>query len=669
MSIIKRTTKPPCYEAENYINRIKSTRSPIKISKAGRPIGDLKYMLETSAEIYGDRPAFWQKFEKGGEYIPISYNQTLSDVNAIGTALIERGMKGKKIGIIGENSYFWAISYLAVVCGVGVAVPLDKELSQAELAQLIDEAEVETVLFSEKYRNVFCEIADRENSCIRLLIDVNAKESDEKIMSLDDIIEEGNRHIMTGNRDFIDVKIDRNELSILLFTSGTTGVAKGVMLSHWNICSDLMSLSVTLTSWEDDIYFSMLPLHHTYECTCGLLEPLYRGSSIAYCEGIKYVQKNMQEIKPTIFLGVPLIFETLYNSIIKAAEKSGKGAALQNVTRANKYTSKFGLDLSKAFLKEIKKAFGGRMRILVCGGAAGRPDILDFFCNMGFICVQGYGLTECSPLVAVSPGKRNLIRNESVGHTLLLLDAKIINMNDEGVGEICIKGDNVMLGYYNKPEETAKCIIDGWFHTGDLGYIDKHGYIYITGRQKNVIITDNGKNVYPEELENYLLDSRFISECMVWARDDDRGHNAGIVATVRIDGDAVRDEIGDDADNAEAVLKLLGKELDRINAPQPIFKKINEVLLREEEFEKTTALKIKRFNPANKEGVSLKELKREEKERRSREKAELKAQKIEEKTKTKEEAKKVRSRVKEIKRRANEEIKALKEQLKRKRGG
>ena len=309
------------------------------------------------------------------------------------------------------------------------------------------------------------------------------------------------------------------------------------------------------------------------------------------------------------------------------------------------------------------------MKILVCGGAAGRPDILDFFCNMGFICVQGYGLTECSPLVAVSPGKRKLIKNESVGHPLELLDAKIINMNDEGVGEICVRGDNIMLGYYNKPEETAKYLIDGWFHTGDLGYIDKHGYIYITGRQKNVIITDNGKNVYPEELENYLLDSRFVSECMVWARDDDRGHNSSIVATVRVDEEALREEMGEEAGNIEAVLKLLGKEVDRINAPQPIFKKINEVLLREEEFEKTTAMKIKRFNAANKDGIGLKDIKREEKERRSREKAELKAQRIEEKTKTREELKEAKSRVKEIKRRANEEIKALKEQLKNKRKG
>ena len=669
MSILKRTTKPPCYEAENYISRIRSSRSSIKIEKPGRPIGDLKYMLETSAEIYGDRPAFWQKFEKGGEYIPISYNHTLSDVNALGTALLSRGMKGKKIGVIGENSYFWAISYLAVVCGVGVVVPLDKELDKEELTQLIDEAEVSAVLLSGKYREIFSDISARENCSIEFLIDISAGKSEGRILGFDDVIEEGSRLIAMGNRDFIDAKIDRHELNILLFTSGTTGVAKGVMLSHWNICADLMSLSVTLTSWEDDIYFSLLPLHHTYECTCGMLGALYKGSSVAYCEGLKYVQKNMQEIRPTVFLGVPLIFETLYNSILKAAAKTGKGNALQTVTRANRYTSKLGIDLSKAFLKEIKKAFGGRMKFLVCGGAAGRPDILDFFCDMGFTCVQGYGLTECAPLVAVSPGKRRLIRNESVGHPLELIDAKIINLNDEGVGEICIKGENIMLGYYNKPEETAKCLIDGWFHTGDLGYIDRHGYIYITGRQKNVIITDNGKNVYPEELENYLLGSQFISECMVWARDDERGHNSSIVATVRVDKEALTEELGDDAEDIEAVLKLLGREVDRINAPQPLFKRINEVLLREAEFDKTTAMKIRRFSESNKDGIGLKDFKREEKERRIREKAEIKAQKAEEKRRLREEVKKAKARAKEIKRRANEAIKAVKEQIKRMRKG
>ncbi len=588
-------------EASELCEKVLKSRNKYNLYKEGlRPIANLKHMLETSVELFPDNVAFWQKFKKGEPYMPITFRQTLEDVNALGTALISRGLKGKKIGVIGENSYFWAISYLAVACGVGVVVPLDKELSAGELEQLVEQSGISCVLMSSKYKLTFKSMLDRKVGNLEFLVDTGAETTFDRVYAYRELIAEGKNLLSLGDRAYLDAEIDPEALGVLLFTSGTTGVSKGVMLSHRNLCSEIMLAPLLIKYTQDDIFFSVLPLHHTYECTCGFLVSIYRGSSIGYCEGLKYIQKNLQELKPTIFCGVPLIFDNLHNAIMKNIRKQGKEALVTRIMKVGHFTERFGIGLPKALLGKIRDVFGGRMRLLVSGGAAIRPEIMRFFNDLGFIMIQGYGLTECAPLAAAIPTEKKYYNYDSVGRVMEQVEVKIIDKDEEGVGEICLKGPNVMMGYYNNPEETEKSLIDGWFHTGDLGYIDKQKYIYITGRKKNVIITANGKNVYPEELENYLDESLFVYESMVWAGDDGNGNEKTIIATIKPDMDEARNYLGDEADDPESIRELIQSEVDRINEPQPLFKKIGKVIIKMDDFDKTTTKKIKRFNESNK---------------------------------------------------------------------
>ena len=589
--------------AEAVIEALNTSKDPYVVYKTSRPITDLKHMLNTSVELYADNVAFRQRFVKDEPFREITYREALDTVNGLGTALIAHGLKGKRISVIGENCYQWATSYLAAVCGTGVVVPLDKELSAQELKQLVIEADVAAVLFTKKYEKMFREMMASGDTKLEVLVNLSssAGEEAEGVLSWEGLVEEGKKLVDDGDRSFIDAEIYADEMSVLLFTSGTTGIAKGVMLSHRNICEDLMSAPTILNVNTWDIFFSVLPVHHTYECTCGFLMPLYKGASIAYCEGLKYIVKNLAEVRPTMLLAVPLIFENLYNNIMKNVRKQGKEGLVCKVLAVNKVTKKIGLDLNKLLLKDILKVFGGRMRVLISGGAAIDPAILQFFNDLGFIAVQGYGLTECAPMAALNPDQHKNMRNSSVGHLLPGMEVKIEDKNEDGIGEICVKGPNVMMGYYNMPEETAKVIRDGWFHTGDLGYVDDKDFIYITGRKKNVIITANGKNVFPEELEYYLGRSNLVSESMVWAQEDEAGQDTVIVATIKPDMEEVESVIGKEAASDTAqVEKLLWAEVDKINEDLPFFKKIKKVTVRREEFEKTTGKKIKRFVESNK---------------------------------------------------------------------
>lgn len=587
--------------AQAVVEKLNTSKDPLVVYRTSRPITDLKHMLNTSVELYGDNVAFRQRFEKDKPFREITYKEALKDINGLGTVLIAHGLKNKRIAVIGENCYQWATSYLAAVCGTGIVVPLDKELSSEELKQLVIEAEVSAVLFTKKYEKMFREMKASADTGIEVLVNLNAPSEKDGVLSWEELIAEGKKLIAGGDRSFIDAEIYADEMSVLLFTSGTTGIAKGVMLSHRNICEDLMSAPTILNVNTWDIFFSVLPVHHTYECTCGFLMPLYKGASIAYCEGLKYIVKNLAEVQPTMLLAVPLIFENLYNNIMKNVRKQGKEKLVRKVLSVNKVTKKVGIDLNKLLLKDILKVFGGRMRVLISGGAAIDPAILEFFNDLGFISVQGYGLTECAPMAALNPDGRKTMRNSSVGHLLPGMEVKIEDKNEEGIGEICLKGANIMMGYYNMPEETAKVIQDGWFHTGDLGYVDEDDFIYITGRKKNVIITANGKNVFPEELEYYLGRSAFVSESMVWAQEDSSGQDTVIVATIKPDMEEVEGAIGKEASEDPAqVEKLLWAEVDKINESLPLFKKIKKITVRREEFEKTTGKKIKRFVESNK---------------------------------------------------------------------
>lgn len=578
-------------------NELNTSKDPRVMYKNSRPIMDIKHMLETSAELFPENIAFMDKEVKGDPYINITYKEMMEKVNGLGTALIAHGLKDKKIAVIGENSYRWGISYLAAVCGVGVVVPLDKELSPSEIKQLIIEAEVSCIFYDEKLEETFLKMKASGQTNIKVLVNMQSKENTSTSYSLDELVGEGVKFVSEGNRDFLDAQIIRDEMSMLLFTSGTTGVSKGVMLSHGNIAEELMTAPTLLEVRPTDIFFSILPMHHTYECTCGFLMPLYKGAAIAYCEGLKYIVKNLSEVKPTMLLAVPLILESLYKKIWQNVKKSGKEKTLKKIIALNRKTKKIGIDLGPVFFKKITDVFGGRMRMIICGGAAINPEILQGINDFGITALQGYGLTECAPICALNPDK--FFKNDSLGYVPPGFDAKIIDMDPEtGIGEICVKGRNVMLGYYKMPEESAKVLVDGWLHTGDLGYLDKDNYIYLTGRIKNVIITKNGKNVYPEEIEYYLSKIPYIKECMVMGKEGKGGDEILILASIFPDMEEVTEVLGNNP-SVKAQEFLIWTEIDKVNKEVPYFKRVKKISIRSEEFEKTTGKKIKRNSEAN----------------------------------------------------------------------
>lgn len=586
--------------AKEFADQLAQSADPYIRYKTSRPITDIKQMFESSAALYGDNTAFMQKFEKDQPYRSITYKEALADVNGLGTALINRGLKGRRIAIIGDTCYQWESSYLAVTGGAGIAVPLDKELGAEELRQLVQDAEVSCVIFGKKYEKMFLDMKASGQTGLETLVSFDATEHGEEVLSWKALIEEGKNQVAQGDRQFLDAEIDGDAMAVLLYTSGTTGASKGVMLSHWNLAFDLMSAPTILDVRPDDIFFSVLPVHHTYECTCAFLMPLYKGAAIAYCQGLKYITRNLEEVKPTMLLGVPVLIESLYKKIWQNVRKKGKEKTLRRLLSVNRRTKKAGLDISKLFTKEILNVFGGRMRMLISGGAAIDPAILQFFNDLGIAAVQGYGLTECSPMAALNPDVQKDMRHTSVGHLLPGMEVKIVDMDEEGVGEICFKGGNVMKGYYNNPQATEEVLEDGWFHTGDLGYVDEEDFIYITGRKKNVIITKNGKNVFPEELEYRLSKIPYIAESMVWGSEGEDGANdTSIVATVTLSEEDVADKLGENYTEEEA-RDLVWEAVDEINEELPYYKKIKKVRIRKEDFEKTTGKKIKRFVDTNK---------------------------------------------------------------------
>ncbi|MDY6038579.1 MAG: AMP-binding protein [Eubacterium sp.] len=604
--------------ANEVIENINKSKDPYLRYKTGRAITDIKQMFNSSVDLYGDRVAFRQKFKKGEKYTEITYKQAQVDVNALGTALINLGLKGKRVAIIGTTYYQWETAYLAVTGGVGLAVPLDKELGATELKNLIQDAEVSAVLYSKKFENIFEQIREDGDTKLEILVNLDAEDNRNSVLNKENaaslngeeskviyswkqLIEDGKQHIALGDRQFLDAEILGEDPAVILYTSGTTGFAKGVLLSNTNIVDNLMMAPTILNVMPDDIFFSVLPVHHTYECTCAFLMPLYKGASIAFCEGLKYITKNLQEVRPTMLLGVPILIETLYKKIWKGAKSEGKDKKLKKLLKVNKATKKLRLNIAKRLAKDITDVFGGRLRVLISGGAAIDPAILQFFNDLGIIAVQGYGLTECSPMAALNPDVERDMRNSSVGHLLPGMKVKIEDADEDGIGEICLKGTNVMLGYYNNDEATNEVIKNGWFHTGDLGYVDSEDFIYITGRKKNVIITENGKNVFPEELEYELSHIPYIAESMVWGDDtaNEGVNSTTIVATVLLDEEEVEEAIGAGYTD-EQVKKLIWDEIDKINARLPLFKKIKKLNIRKDGFDKTTGMKIKRFVEANK---------------------------------------------------------------------
>ncbi len=561
-----------------------------------REIRDLKEMLNTSAQLYKNNTAFLVKGPKCEEYVPITYPQLKKEVDALGTALLNMNLSKGKIAIIGENRYDWIVAYLAVVNGVGTVIPLDKELPKEDLLNLIDRAEIDAIIYSNSYGEIF------KDADIPLKINMDPCNSEGEL-ALSQIIENGKALLEKGDTHYLDAEIDPEEIKIILFTSGTTDLAKGVMLCHRNICSVIMSTCSIVKITEIDRTLSILPIHHTFECTLGMMLPIYCGASVAFSEGLKHIPKNIIEARPTLLIGVPLIFENIYWKIWKQAKKSGKKETLEKIIKINNVLKKTGIDLSRILFKQIHAKFGGRLRLLVSGAAAIDPTVIQGFEDFGIKLVQGYGLTECAPLVTGTPDTFRKVG--SIGMAIPNVEVKLIDVDKDGIGEIICKGPNVMLGYFEDKISTDKVLKDGWFHTGDLGYMDEEYCFFITGRKKNVIVTKNGKNIYPEEVELYLNKSQYIEESLVSGVLDERTGETLVSAQLRPAYDVIFDEFGENVEEKD-LQEILKNIIRDLNDRMPLYKRVRNFSIRKEEFIKTTTKKIKRHinNMENQEHIT-----------------------------------------------------------------
>lgn len=557
---------------------------------------DLKDMLNKSVEKFGNKPAYIYKTETLGEFKEISYKEFKNDIDALGTALINLGLKDRRIAIIGDNRYEWSVSYLAVSNGTGVVVPLDKALPNNEIESLIIRSEVDAVVYTEKYDDIMKELRDKRNTELKYFISMDLKESSDGVISFRKLIEKGKQQLEGEDRKFIDAKINPNAMGIMLFTSGTTSQSKAVMLSHKNIVSNLMDIAATIKVDENDRFLSFLPLHHTFECTVGFLYPISKGSSIVFCEGLRHIADNIKEYDITVMIAVPVLYENICKKVMKAIEKQGKLKKVNMGIKISNTLLKIGVDVRNKLFKEIHQNLGKKLRLLVAGGAALDPETEKLFNEIGIKMYQGYGLTETSPVIAAEDDKFRRIG--SIGKAFPSLDVKIENENEEGIGELLVKGPTIMLGYYQNEEATKDTIDEnGWLHTGDLAKIDKDGFIYITGRKKYVIVLKNGKNIYPEELEMLINKIAGVEESFVYGKAKDDG-DYKISVKIVYNKDIIKEVYG--IEEEEEIKDKLWQEVKRINKILPKYKYIKDIVITQEELIKTTTRKIRRFEEMKK---------------------------------------------------------------------
>ena len=558
---------------------------------------NLKEMINLSAEKYGDNPAFKYKTEVPGEFNVITYNQFLGDINALGTKLINMGLSGKKIAIISENRYEWCLAYMAIACGTGVVVPLDKQLPPNELETLIVRSGVEAIFYSEKYDEVMQDIKQRKITDLRYYISMDLEKRENGIYSQKELVEKGRELIEKGNRKFLEARINNDTMGFMIFTSGTTAMSKAVMLSHKNIVTNLMDIATVLYVGEKDILLSFLPLHHTFECTVGFLYPISRGASIAYCEGIRHIANNIKEYQITAMISVPALYENIYKRLMKNIEKKGKLQEVERMMKLTNMLSKVGMDFKRIVFKEILDGLGGKLRLLVNGAAALSPEVEKGFNDLGITTVQGYGLTETSPVISAGTDFEQEVG--SVGKVFPNVKIKILNKDENGVGEIYVKGPTVMLGYYQNEEATKEVLDKGWVNTGDLGYVDKKGFLFLCGRKKSVIVLKNGKNVFPEEIETVINKIDGVKESFVYGRPDEEDEiDLKICAKIVYDKEIVKDMYN--AETEEEVKEALWEIIKEVNKTMPAYKYIKEITVTEEELIKTTTQKIKRHEEMKK---------------------------------------------------------------------
>lgn len=564
-----------------------------KIFNATR-FNDLKEMINNTKKEFGNEVAF--KFKKpNGEITTMLYNDYIDEINSLGTALISIGLKGKRIGVISENRYEWEEDYLSIICGTGIVVPLDKSLPENELLSLIERSEMEAIFYSAKYDEVMKKAKEEKIGKIRFFISMDLEEKTNDVYSQKELVKLGKDLIKNGATSFLEAEINNNEMAAMLFTSGTTSQSKAVMLSHNNLCANIYDISCVFDLTKEDTFLSFLPLHHVFECTTGFLYPVSVGANIGFCQGIRHIAENLKDYEASAMIAVPVLFDNMYKKVMQSIEKKGKLGTVKFGIKLSKFLKVFGIDIRRKLFKEILETLGGKLRLFVAGGAAFDPEIEKGLNELGIETYQGYGLTETAPVIAAEhPTCRKI---GSIGKTFPSLETKIIEPDEMGIGELAVRGPSVMLGYYGIQEPVVT--EDGWFNTGDLAYIDKDGFIFITGRKKSVIVLKNGKNIYPEELESLINKVPGVKESFVYGKPDkDDAIDLKICTEIVYDKEKIKEEYN--TEDLEEIKKILWNKIKEINRTMPTYKYIKEMILTEEELIKTTTLKIKRFEEIKK---------------------------------------------------------------------
>ena len=566
----------------------------------------VKEFFTKSINEFAERPCILEKPDHKEPYKTFTYKEFGNDVIALGTAMIKLlNLKDKRVIIIGETQYDWYISYMAMLCGVGIAVPVDRELPLNELENVVRRSRASAIIYSPKKEDDIKKIKETMPEVEYYIEMKSDKDLNGKDVGINYLIDNGKRIVNSGDNSFMEIEIDPKEFKVLLFTSGTTSNSKGVMLCNRNLAENINAVNAYVKIYPTDRFFSVLPLHHTYESTIGFLVPIAIGCSIAVCEGLRYIVPNLQEAKPTALLTVPLLVESIYKKINETIKKSHKEKLVNSMIHITNGLKTVGIDIKKKVFKEIYDNLGGNIRIIVSAAAPIDKKVGNWIEDIGIMFLQGYGLTETAPIAALTPDYKPMVG--SAGKAVVQAQIRVDNPNENGEGEIMIKSPTLMLGYYEDEEATREAIEpDGYFHSGDVGYINEDGFIYITGRSKNVIVTQNGKNIYPEEIEMLLDKIPEIKEVMVYGKAPEgeeakRKDDKELIITARVipDKEKIEELHGNISD--EEVKKIIWEQIKQVNKKLTSYKAVKSLELKEGEFEKTSTMKIKRYKELQKD--------------------------------------------------------------------
>ena len=550
---------------------------------------NIKEIIYNSAKKYENSTAFVIKHKEAGNvnYENVTYKKLLQDINKLGTSLFDMNMQNKRIAIIGKNRYEWVIAHLANLLGGIVSIPLDKDLQYDELESSLIRSKADLIVFDEKLKDKIDEIKQQGNTNVKEFICMSKIDG---YSCIADLMEAGAGLISSGDTRFIDCKIDNNKMNILLFTSGTTDKSKAVMLSQKNIASNIYAMQCVEDIQQSDTNIAFLPFHHIFGSTC-LVMMLVCGVKTVFPDGLRYIKQNLNEYKVTVFVGVPVLVDAIYKTIMREIAKQGKTNLIKNAMKISNLLLKCHIDIRRKLFSQVLSALGGELRLIIVGGAPADAEILSGFNSMGVETVQGYGLSETSPVIAAE--NKFAKRKGSVGFPMINDTIEIVNKDENGIGEIRVKGPNVMLGYYEMPDVTNNVLKDGWFYTGDLGYLDKDGLLYITGRNKNLIVLKNGKKVFPEELETLIGRMDIVEESMVFGMPDEKDKNdVKLAVKIVYNKDVAKEKYA--TCNKDELYNIVWSQIKELNTTFPRYKHIQKLFLTDEELIKTTTKKVKR---------------------------------------------------------------------------